>query len=34
MTTVAPGTFAALSQGRVVVFTETDILGLAACEAR
>ena len=34
MTTVAPGTFAALSQGRVVVFTQTGILGLAACDTR
>ncbi len=33
MTTVAPGTFAALSQGRIVVFTQSGILGLAACGA-
>ena len=32
MTSVAPGTFAALSQDRVVVFTRTAILGMAACD--
>lgn len=32
LTSVAPGTFAALSQGRVVVFTRTAILGMAACD--
>ena len=31
LTTVAPGTFAALSRNRVVVFTRTGILGMAAC---
>lgn len=34
LTSVAPGTFAALSQGRVVVFTRTAILGMAACDGR
>jgi HEAT repeat protein len=33
LTIVAPGTFAALSRNRVVVFTRTDILGMAACDA-
>jgi len=33
LTTVAPGTFAALSRNRVVVFTRTGILGMAACGA-
>jgi len=31
LTTLSPGTFAALSRGRVVVFTRTGILGMAAC---
>jgi HEAT repeat protein len=31
--TIAPGTFAALSRNRVVVFTRTGILGMAACNA-
>jgi hypothetical protein len=33
LTTVAPGTFAALSRNRVVVFTRVGILGIAACDA-
>jgi len=33
LTTLAPGTFAALSRDRVVVFTRTRILGTAACAA-
>ena len=33
LTTVAPRTFAALSRNRVVVFTRTCILGMAACGA-
>jgi len=33
LTTLAPGTFAALSRDRVVVFTRTGILGMAACAA-
>ena len=34
LTTIAPGVFAALSRSRVVVFTRTGILGMAACESR
>lgn len=34
LTTLAPGTFAALSRNRVVVFTREGILGMAACDAR
>jgi HEAT repeat protein len=33
LTTVSPGTFAALSRNRVVVFTQAGILGMAACDA-
>jgi HEAT repeat protein len=33
LTTLNPGTFAALSQNRVVVFTRKGILGMAACDA-
>jgi HEAT repeat protein len=32
LTTIAPGVFAALSRGRVVVFTRAGILGMATCE--
>jgi len=32
LTTLAPGTFAALSRNRVVVFTRIGILGMAACD--